>query len=266
MYHHNEAPKSVPASSPRVNLRAGTPWETQLAYSRAVRTGNVIAIGQTSAIDPRGQIAGGADPYLQAVCALANVKDALHSLGASLKDVIRTRIYLAKFEHWEVVAKAHAEVFRDIRPACSLIQCQMIASDILVEFEADAVIAESDQLLGSTLKSIGSVVDRRTAEHYEWGAGCEGWHFLKDSGLSVIAECMAPNTSETRHCHQRATQFFYVLQGSLAIEIDGRDQLMAEGQGAHIPPGCWHQVHNRTNAPAEFLVISAPPSHGDRCV
>jgi mannose-6-phosphate isomerase-like protein (cupin superfamily) len=111
---------------------------------------------------------------------------------------------------------------------------------------------------------MGGVVDRENGHHYEWGDVCEGWHLLRDPGLSVIAECMPPNTSETRHYHQCATQFFYVLRGSLAIDIDGREFQLAEGQGIGISPGCFHKVHNRTTTPAEFLVISAPPSHEDR--
>jgi enamine deaminase RidA (YjgF/YER057c/UK114 family) len=88
-------------------------------------------------------IAGGADPYQQAVHALRNVDEALRAAGAELGDVVRSRIYLARFEDLPLVAKAHAEVFRDIRPAVTILTCTMIAPAILVEFDVDAVIAHS---------------------------------------------------------------------------------------------------------------------------
>jgi enamine deaminase RidA (YjgF/YER057c/UK114 family) len=132
------------ASSPetsRVVIPARTKWESEIAYSRAIRVGSFVAVSQTSAVDSSGVIAGGSDPYQQAVHALQNVERALFEAGAELKDVVRTRIYVARFEHWPEVARAHAEMFGNVRPTMTLLTCTMVSQEILVEFEADAVIA-----------------------------------------------------------------------------------------------------------------------------
>lgn len=128
----------------RQNIPAGTEWSKSICYSRAVRSGTFIAVSQTSAVDENGDIKGGSDAYQQAVNALRNLEKALMSVGASLKDVIRTRIYLARFEDWEHAARAHAELFEQVRPAVSLLTCQMIDPRILVEFEADAVLDSAE--------------------------------------------------------------------------------------------------------------------------
>jgi mannose-6-phosphate isomerase-like protein (cupin superfamily) len=106
---------------------------------------------------------------------------------------------------------------------------------------------------------------RRTAPHYTWGDACDGWHLLRTPSLSVIEERMPPSTSESRHYHRTATQFFYVLRGELSIELAGRHHTLSPNQGLEIPPGHPHQVRNPSPADdARFLVISTPPSHGDR--
>ncbi len=106
---------------------------------------------------------------------------------------------------------------------------------------------------------------RATIEnHYTWGDACDGWHLLRGENLSVIEERMPPGTAEQRHFHERARQFFYVLEGELTLEVDQRDYLMAAGEGLEIAPGQPHQAINRSGADARFLVISQPPSHGDR--
>lgn len=107
-------------------------------------------------------------------------------------------------------------------------------------------------------------VDLATAPGYLWGAGCEGWHLLATPELSVIRERMPPGTSEVRHFHRRAQQFFFLLVGALAIETEGVEHELAPGQGLAVPAGAAHQVFNRGAGPAEFLVVSQPPSHGDR--
>src|ERR1700681_1247194 len=109
-----------------------------------------------------------------------------------------------------------------------------------------------------------ATVDRRTAQHYSWGNGCDGWHLVQNSALSVIEERMPPGTSEARHYHQKANQFFYVLRGILTVEVNGNEHALNASQGLHIPAGERHQVHNRSANDVEFLVISSPPSHGDR--
>ena len=107
-------------------------------------------------------------------------------------------------------------------------------------------------------------VSTGNAEHYHWGQGCDGWHLLAGADLSVIEERMPPGTHETRHRHERARQFFYVLEGVLSIELDGTDHHLAQGQGLHVPPGEAHQVRNEGTTDARMLVVSSPRSHGDR--
>lgn len=109
-----------------------------------------------------------------------------------------------------------------------------------------------------------SPVDLATAPGYLWGDGCAGWHLLATPELSVIRERMPAGTSESRHLHRRAQQFFYLLAGALTLEIEGGELSLAPGQGLHVPAGAAHQVFNRGAAAAEFLVVSQPPSHGDR--
>ena len=108
------------------------------------------------------------------------------------------------------------------------------------------------------------MIDRRTAEHYSWGNNCDGWHLVRTANLSVIEERMPPGASEVRHHHQKASQFFYVLRGTLSIEVAGNEFALAAGQGIHVAASQPHQVRNRSAADAEFLVVSNPPSHGDR--
>jgi mannose-6-phosphate isomerase-like protein (cupin superfamily) len=107
-------------------------------------------------------------------------------------------------------------------------------------------------------------IDRRTAQHYSWGNNCDGWHLVKSEALSVIEEKMPPGTSEVRHYHQKSNQFFYVLKGNLQIDVEGNELTLNSGQGIQIKAGQRHQVFNRSANDAEFLVISNPPSHGDR--
>lgn len=100
--------------------------------------------------------------------------------------------------------------------------------------------------------------------HYGWGEQCDGWHLVRHGDLSVIQERMPPGTAETRHRHQRSRQFFTVLEGTLAIEVEGRHYQLSAREGLEVPPGAAHQVRNASDAPVDFLVVSAPPSHGDR--
>ncbi len=108
------------------------------------------------------------------------------------------------------------------------------------------------------------MIDTATAPHYLWGAGCDGWHLVRQPELSVIQERMPPGASEVRHLHGRARQFFYVLSGELTMEVEGETLRLAAGQGVEIAPGAPHQALNRSAEEVAFLVISCPPSHGDR--
>ena len=104
------------------------------------------------------------------------------------------------------------------------------------------------------------------SDHYVWGAGCDGWHLLKDESLSVIQERMPPGTAEVSHHHLNAQQFFFVLSGETVMEVGGEEITLHAGEGLHIAPGTSHKIRNFSGQPAEFLVISQPPSHDDRVV
>jgi len=112
--------------------------------------------------------------------------------------------------------------------------------------------------------SKASVISRQNSEHYIWGKHCDGWHLVRDAGLSVIEECMPPGTAELRHRHGKAQQFFFVLSGRAIMEVGGEVVELARGDGIHVLPGRRHQIRNESNEPVQFLVISQPQSHGDR--
>jgi mannose-6-phosphate isomerase-like protein (cupin superfamily) len=108
------------------------------------------------------------------------------------------------------------------------------------------------------------MIDRSAAPHYSWGDGCDGWHLVQQPALSIIEEWMPAGTAEVRHYHIKARQFFYVLSGQLTIEIDGKSEALRASQGLEVPPAAVHRVANDGAREARFLVVSAPPSHGDR--
>lgn len=126
----------------RINISSGAKWEDIIGYSRAVKIGNLIEVAGTTAIDENGNVVGANDPYEQTKFIFEKIEKALASAGASLRDVVRTRMFTTDISQWEEIGRAHGEFFREVKPAASMIEVNgLIDPGLLIEIEVTAVLS-----------------------------------------------------------------------------------------------------------------------------
>ena len=126
----------------RLNISSGTQWEDVVGYSRAVRIGNIVEVAGTTAVDETGQVVGLRDPVEQTGFILAKIEKALKAAGATLEDVVRTRIFVTNIADWEAIGRVHGLYFRDIKPAATMVEVKsLISPELLVEIEVTAILA-----------------------------------------------------------------------------------------------------------------------------
>ncbi|MDX1745785.1 MAG: RidA family protein, partial [Halobacteriales archaeon] len=124
----------------RRRVTSGTPWESRVGYSRAVRVGDRIVVSGTTATNAEGDVVGVDDPTAQTRQAIRNIEVALEQAGSALADVVRTRMYVTDIEHWEAIGRAHSEAFDEVRPATTMVEVsRLIDPDMVVEIEAEAI-------------------------------------------------------------------------------------------------------------------------------
>lgn len=132
-----------PRHQHRRHVSTGTPYEASVGYSRAVRVGQIVHVAGTTAIDEQGAVVGAGDAYRQAAYALSKIEAALAALGATIGDVVRTRMYVTDIANWEGIARAHGERFADVRPAATMVEVsRLIDPAMLVEIEVEAIVED----------------------------------------------------------------------------------------------------------------------------
>jgi enamine deaminase RidA (YjgF/YER057c/UK114 family) len=137
-----DQPRKGKKMTQRLNIASGAKWEDIVGYSRAVRVGSVIEVAGTTAVDEYGQVVGINDPYEQARFILSKIEKALIEAGASLEDVVRTRIFVTDITHWEEIGRAHGLYFKEIKPAATMVEVKaLIQPELLLEIEATALAA-----------------------------------------------------------------------------------------------------------------------------
>jgi len=128
-------------SNPRINFSGNSPWEPLVGYSRAVRVGNLIWVAGTTATNDLGELVGPGDPYAQTMQVLTNIQQALFRAGATLENVVRTRIFVTNINNWEIIGRAHGQFFSIIRPVATMVEvARLIDPQMLVEIEVDAIL------------------------------------------------------------------------------------------------------------------------------
>ena len=132
----------------RINISSGAKWEDIVGYSRAVRVGNTVEVAGTTAVDENGQVVGANNPYEQTKFALGKIERALKQAGASLQDVVRTRMFVTDIQQWEQIGRAHGEFFREIKPAATMVEVKaLISPELIVEIEATAIISDLAKII-----------------------------------------------------------------------------------------------------------------------
>ena len=133
-------------NSNRMNISSGSPWESLVGYSRAVRVGNSIHVAGTTAVDDEGKVIGVNDVAKQTRFVLEKISLALKEAGASLSDVVRTRMYVTNIDEWEKIGRIHGQFFSEIRPAATMVEVsRLIDSDLLIEIEVEAILEGEEE-------------------------------------------------------------------------------------------------------------------------